>query len=36
MTKGLMCSDCGVIAILGDVTKLRRLTGAPPTDPQSR
>lgn len=36
MTKGLMCSDCGVIAILGDVTKLRRLTGAPPNDPQSR
>ena len=36
MTKGLMCSVCGFIAILGDVTKLRRLTGTPPTDPQSR
>ena len=36
MTKGLVCSECGVIAILGDVTKLRRLTGTPPTDPQSR
>ena len=27
MTKGLMCSECGVIEIVGDVNKLRRLTG---------
>ena len=27
MTKGLMCGECGVIEIVGDVNKLRRLTG---------
>ena len=37
MTKGLMCHDCGLIEIIGDVNKLRRLTGLPPsTDPQQR
>ena len=29
MTKAMMCRDCGVIEIIGDVNKLRRLT----TDP---
>lgn len=32
MTKGLMCRDCGSIEIVGDVNKLRRLTGLPPRD----
>lgn len=27
MTKALMCRDCGVIEIVGDANKLRRLTG---------
>jgi hypothetical protein len=29
MTKALMCRDCGVIEIIGDVNKLRRLTSDP-------
>ena len=29
MTKAVMCRECGLIEILGDVNKLRRLT----TDP---
>ena len=29
MTKATMCRDCGVIEILGDVNKLRRLTSEP-------
>ena len=29
MTKAVMCQDCGVIEILGDVNKLRRLIGLP-------
>jgi hypothetical protein len=29
MTKGFMCRDCGLIDIVGDVNKLRRLTGIP-------
>ena len=29
MTKAMMCRECGVIEIIGDVNKLRRLT----TDP---
>jgi len=29
MTKALMCRTCGVIEIIGDVNKLRRLTGDP-------
>ena len=28
MTKALMCRDCGVIEIVGDANKLKRLTGA--------
>lgn len=28
MTKSVMCRDCGLIEIVGDVNKLRRLTGA--------
>jgi hypothetical protein len=31
MTKALMCRDCGVIEIVGDVNKLRRLTTEPPS-----
>jgi ribosomal protein S27AE len=27
MTKALMCRSCGLIEIIGDVNKLRRLTG---------
>lgn len=27
MTKAIMCRDCGLIEIVGDVNKLRRLTG---------
>ena len=31
MTKAMMCRDCGVIEIVGDVAKLRRLiTGSDP------
>ncbi|OFW11799.1 MAG: hypothetical protein A3H96_27115 [Acidobacteria bacterium RIFCSPLOWO2_02_FULL_67_36] len=26
MTKAIMCRDCGLIEIVGDVSKLRRLT----------
>jgi hypothetical protein len=29
MTKATMCRDCGVIEILGDVNKLRRLISEP-------
>ena len=29
MTKATMCRNCGVIEIVGDVNKLRRLTGQP-------
>jgi hypothetical protein len=41
MTKAIMCRDCGLIEIVGDVNKLRRLTsggGAPPaqTPPAER
>jgi hypothetical protein len=32
MTKGMMCGDCGLIEIIGDVSKLRRLTGLPPAN----
>jgi hypothetical protein len=32
MTKGMMCGDCGLIEIIGDVSKLRRLTGLPPVN----
>jgi hypothetical protein len=27
MTKAVMCRSCGLIEIIGDVSKLRRLTG---------
>ncbi len=30
MTKAIMCRDCGFIELVGDVNKLRRLTGLPP------
>ena len=30
MTKALMCRGCGIIEIIGDVHKLRRLTGTAP------
>jgi ribosomal protein S27AE len=33
MTKAMMCRDCGVIEIIGDVTKLKRLIAG--TDPTS-
>jgi hypothetical protein len=29
MTKAMMCYSCGVIEIVGDVSKLRRLTSEP-------
>jgi hypothetical protein len=29
MTKAMMCRNCGVIEIIGDVNKLRRLTSEP-------
>jgi hypothetical protein len=29
MTKAAMCRDCGVVEIIGDVNKLRRLTAEP-------
>ena len=29
MTKATMCRNCGIIEILGDVNKLRRLTSDP-------
>ena len=29
MTKATMCRDCGVVELLGDVNKLRRLTSEP-------
>jgi hypothetical protein len=32
MTKAVMCRDCGVIEIIGDVNKLRRLTSEPEPD----
>jgi hypothetical protein len=29
MTKAMMCRSCGTVEIIGDVNKLRRLTGEP-------
>jgi hypothetical protein len=29
MTKAMMCRQCGVVDIIGDVNKLRRLTSEP-------
>jgi hypothetical protein len=31
MTKAIMCRGCGLVEIVGDVSKLRRLTGGTPT-----
>ncbi|MGH9409058.1 MAG: hypothetical protein ACRD1V_06355 [Vicinamibacterales bacterium] len=36
MTKAVMCRDCGVIEIIGDINKLRRLIGAPAPSPAAR
>ena len=33
MTKAMMCRDCGVIEIIGDVAKLKRLLGEQPALP---
>ena len=33
MTKAMMCRECGVIEIIGDVNKLRRLTTGPSEEP---
>lgn len=30
MTKAMMCRSCGLVEIVGDVNKLRRLTGITP------
>jgi hypothetical protein len=30
MTKAMMCRTCGLVEIVGDVNKLRRLTGIAP------
>lgn len=37
MTKAVMCRDCGLIEIVGDVNKLRRLTTTTPraTEPET-
>jgi ribosomal protein S27AE len=35
MTKAVMCRDCGVVEIIGDINKLRRLTGAPASNPSA-
>jgi hypothetical protein len=32
MTKALMCRGCGLVEIIGDVNKLRRLTSDPDPD----
>jgi hypothetical protein len=33
MTKAMMCRSCGLVEIIGDVNKLRRLTSEP--DPET-
>ena len=33
MTKATMCRQCGAVEIVGDVSKLRRLTGEPEPAP---
>ena len=33
MTKAMMCRNCGLVEIVGDVSKLRRLTSDP--DPET-
>lgn len=34
MTKAIMCRGCGLIEIVGDVSKLRRLTGGTGAGPK--
>jgi hypothetical protein len=34
MTKAMMCRQCGVIEIIGDVSKLRRLIAEAESDPE--
>jgi hypothetical protein len=34
LTKAIMCRDCGLIEIVGDVNKLRHLTGWKPESPE--
>jgi len=34
MTKAMMCRSCGVIEIIGDVNKLKRLTTEPGPQPE--
>jgi len=33
MTKATMCRDCGVVEIVGDIAKLKRLLGEPVASP---
>lgn len=35
MTKAIMCRDCGLIEIVGDIAKLRRLTSGGAPSPQA-
>lgn len=35
MTKAIMCRDCGLVEIVGDVNKLRRLTNPRAPEPSS-
>jgi hypothetical protein len=35
LTKALMCRDCGLVQIIGDANKLRRLTGSTEREPGS-
>ena len=35
MTKATMCRACGLVEIVGDVSKLRRLTSEPEADTQT-
>jgi hypothetical protein len=35
MTKATMCRSCGVIEIIGDVNKLRRLSSEPEPETES-
>jgi hypothetical protein len=35
VTKAMMSRDCGVIEIVGDINKLRRLASGPPPSPDS-
>jgi hypothetical protein len=35
MTKAVMCPSCGIIEIVGDVAKLRRLISSPPLEDEA-